>query len=425
MNDETARDDEAIARLRAADPATGVEPADGFVERVVADATAEAEMPVTDLATERAKRRPRWLTIAAVAASMLVIGGAGGYGIAALGADRDGTPAAAPPVSSSEGSSVAAGSGNVAEQGATVDPATGSIADSVMPGWARNHFTSSGLALSTQATTAAGYAFDPGAASNVDTIRALAQALGVDGEPELIDGAWYVASQDGSSPSLMVSLDGILSFWYWDPAGSPWACPGDGMECAPVGEIPSEEAAIDALRSIMAAAGQDVSGFDYDSVTWEGATSRAAQAWRLVDGQRADLAWSLELSATGISSVSGGLAPLVSLGDYPVVSATEAFDRLSDPRFGAQPVGPFYVTNASETELWSPPTAPPTPPAAGSSIAWPVTEVDIVDARLGFATQTQPDGGTMLLPAYEFTASDGGVWSVIAVADEALDFSAE
>ena len=85
------------------------------------------------------------------------------------------------------------------------------------------------------------------------------------------------------------------------------------------------------------------------------------QAWRLVDGQRADLAWSLELSATGISSVSGGLAPLVSLGDYPVVSATEAFDRLSDPRFGAQPVGPFYVTNASETELWSPPTAPPTP----------------------------------------------------------------
>ncbi|MFK4788282.1 hypothetical protein [Microbacterium sp. ZW T5_56] len=429
MNDDTNPEDEAMARLRAADPAAGVEPVSGFVERVVADTSAESPTPVADLSAERERRRPRWLAVAAVAASLLVVGGAGGYGIAALGADRGGTTAAAPPISLSEGSNAADGSGvadsagGPTEQGATVDPATGSTSDSVMPGWGRNHFTSSDL--STQATSAAGYAFDPAAASNVDTIRGLAQALGVEGEPQLIDGAWSVGPQDGTSTSLWVSLDGTLSFWYSNPAGSPWACPSDGAECTPVGDIPSEEAAIDALRSIMAAAGQDVNGFEYDSVTWEGATSRTAQAWRLVDGQRADAAWSLELSASGISSVSGGLAPLVSLGDYPVVSAAEAFERLSDPRFGTQPVGPFYVTNASETETWTPPTAPPTTPVAGSSIVWPVTDVHIVDARLGLATQMQPDGSTVLVPAYEFTDSDGGGWSVIAVADEALAFSAE
>lgn len=423
MNDETAPEDEAVARLRAADPATGVAPAGGFVERVLADASAENPMPVTDLATEREKRRPRWLTVAAVAASMLVIGGAGGYGIAALGADRDGTLAAAPSTSSSDGSSVADGSGTVTEQGSTVDPATGSTADSVMPGWGRNHFTSSGL--SSQATTAAGYAFDPVAASNVDTIRRLAQGLGVDGEPELVDGAWRVGAQDGMGRSLWVNLDGILGFWYSDPALSPWACSGDGTECTPVGDMPSEEIAIDALRSIMTATGQDVSAFDFDSLTWEGATSRTAQAWRVVDGQRTDSQWSLEMSAAGVFSVSGGLASLVSLGEYPVVSAAEAFERLSDPRFGAQPAGPFYVDTASETESWTPPTAPPTAPAAGSSIVWPVTEVNIVDARLGLATQMQPDGSTVLMPAYEFTDSDGGAWSVIAVAEEALDFSAE
>ena len=74
-----------LERLRAADPAAGVEPRDGFADEVIARATADAPVeaaPVADLATERARRRPRWLPVAAVAASLVVVGGAGANTIA-------------------------------------------------------------------------------------------------------------------------------------------------------------------------------------------------------------------------------------------------------------------------------------------------------------------------------------------------------
>jgi hypothetical protein len=71
------------------------------------------------------------------------------------------------------------------------------------------------------------------------------------------------------------------------------------------------------------------------------------------------------------------------------------------------------------------PTEPPAAPVPGASVSWPVHEVEIVDARLGLATQWQADGSVVIVPAYAFTDTDGGTWSVIAVADDELDFSSE
>jgi hypothetical protein len=53
-----------------------------------------------------------------------------------------------------------------------------------------------------------------------------------------------------------------------------------------------------------------------------------------------------------------------------------------------------------------------------------VTQVELVSARLGLAQHTLPTGATVLLPAYELSSADGGTWSVVAVADDDLDFSA-
>ena len=61
----------------------------------------------------------------------------------------------------------------------------------------------------------------------------------------------------------------------------------------------------------------------------------------------------------------------------------------------------------------------------GTSLSWPVNEVEIVSARLGLASQWQPDGSVLVVPAYEFTDADGGTWSVIAVAESMLDFASE
>lgn len=429
MNDDEKNDpSDPVARLRAADPAAGVEPRAGFVEQTIAEATTEAAVPVADLGTERAKRRPRWLPIAAVAASMLVLGGGAGYAVAALGGTGDGSSlAGAPPISLSGGQGGTQAQVTEGQPEAANDKAmAGSGAYDSMPwGWGRNQFTSSGL--STESGTAEGYAFDPGAAANAETVGALAAALGVAGDPVLKDGNWTVGPQDGSAPSVWVNLDGALTFWYSDPAISPWTCPEDGGDCTPTGTPPSEQAAIDALRAVLTATGRDADAFAYGSETWEGAVTRTAQAWPLVDGQRIDQSWSIEVAEAGTVSVSGALAPIIGLGEYPIVSADEAFGRLSDPRFGAQRSGGVIALRDDTVggETWVPPTAPPATPGEGAAVSWPVTEVHIVEARLGLASQWQADGSVLIVPAYEFIDSDGGTWSVIAVAEESLDFGTE
>ena len=136
----------------------------------------------------------------------------------------------------------------------------------------------------------------------------------------------------------------------------------------------------------------------------------------------------MEITHDGIVSAYGALADLVELGEYPVVSEQEAFERLSDPRFGAEmtnlPIALREQAVDAATE-WVPPTEPPAAPSAGSSLSWPVNDVEIVSARLGLASQWQPDGSVLVVPAYEFTDAAGGTWSVIAVADSKLDFAVE
>jgi hypothetical protein len=76
------------------------------------------------------------------------------------------------------------------------------------------------------------------------------------------------------------------------------------------------------------------------------------------------------------------------------------------------------------TEEWVAPTEPPATPGAGTSLSWPVNNVEIVSARLGLTSQWQPDGSVLVVPAYVFTDADGGTWSVLAVEESMLDFRA-
>jgi hypothetical protein len=450
MNDRHDDELDPVERLRAADPAASLEPSAGFADEVVARAAADAAgegaragdstssetPPVADLAAERVRRRNRWLTAAAVAASVLIVGGAG-Y---AVGATTTGTSTvaggAAPPISLQSGVGAAteqavpqtdASAGGPESSKMSAGPGATDRLLPYSPG--RNHFSASGL--STDEGTATAYAYDARSASNAETVGALAAGLGLSGTPELKDGGWVVGPQDGTAASLWVGLDGTLSFSYWDPQLNPWQCAPDATVCEPTGTPPGEAAAIDTLRSLISSTGRDPGAFEYASQVYEGSPTRSAQAWPLVDGQRADQAWYLELAEGGIVNASGSLAETVQLGDYPVVSEQEAFERLSDPRFGAQVTAmPFAAQDAKSAEAtapteYLPPTEPPAIPGDGTAISWPVDDVEIVDARLGLATQWQPDGSVLLVPAYEFTDAAGGTWSVIAVADSKLDFATE
>jgi hypothetical protein len=447
MNDEHEHEleQDALRRLRAADPAAAVEPRAGFADDVVAQATAETtaepaltaeSVPVADLTAERARRLPRWIPVAAVAASLVVVG-AVGYGVGATtGGATNLADGAAPPISLQSESGAGATEQDLGTSDAAVPERTkmsqGGAADLMYPyGFGRNQFSASGL--STSEGTAAAYGFDARAASSAENVAALAASLGITAAPALTDGAWSAGPQDGTAPALWVSLDGMLSFSYSDPRITPWKCADGAETCEPTGDIPSEEAAIEALRSLLASAGRDPEAFEFTSETYEGAVTRSAQAWAVVDGQRLDQAWGVDLAGDGMVSAYGALADLVAIGDYPIVSEQEAFERLSDPRFGASMTNlPIALREQQVAEQpadapseWVPPTEPPAAPTAGAPLSWPVHDVEIVDARLGLASQWQPEGSVLVVPAYEFTAADGGTWSVIAVADAKLDFAAE
>lgn len=423
-------DHDPIARLRAADPAGDVVPRDGFADDVIARtvnpvAGPSAEpAPVADLDTERARRRPRWITIATVAASVAIIGAAG-YAVGSTTGRTNLADASAPPISLQTG-----GSPDVAtEDGLEPQVGGGAEADQRMSssypyGHGRNSFSASGFSTREGVETA--YAFDPSATVSAATVNSLATDLGIVSPAEPVEGAWVAGPQDGSKPNLWVALDGLLSFSYQNPQNNPWMCVKTGGACEEAGEAPSQETAIGALRELVVAAGRDAEDYEFTSHVWEDSPVRTAEARLVVDGQSIDQAWSMDIAESGVVNVNGALADLVDLGEYPVVSEQAGFERLSDPRFGAvmgimpSVTEPLLAPDAPVT-----PDTPPAAPSAGTSLSWPVNEVEIVSVRLGLASQWQPDGSVLVVPAYEFTDADGGTWSVVAVAESKLDFDSE
>ncbi|MRG60947.1 hypothetical protein GE115_13885 [Agromyces sp. CFH 90414] len=436
MQDQSGHDEperDAVERLRDADPAAGVEPRAGFADEVVAMATDEqpdASAPVADLAGERARRRRRWLPVAAAAAAATIVAGAVGYGIGAANAGSGVTASRTSPANQTMEDGAVGAARDASGSPVPITPDLGGskfAADSMPWGGNGNSFHAAGL--DTAEGTAAAYTYDARAVSNAESVGAVAAALGVEGVPELRDGAWVVGPQDGSGPSVTVGLSGTMAFSYVNPALDPWSC-DDPNGCTSTGTQPDEAAAVDALRALVAGAGFDPADFEYTSETWEGAVTRMAQAWPMLDGHRFDQSWYLELTDEGVYSASGNLAPIVPLGDYPVVSAQAAFERLSDPRFGARisggpvPLAEDAMVDVADAPVeWVPPTEPPTTPQPGAPVSWPVNDVEIVAAELMPSTQWQPDGSVIIAPSYRFTDADGGTWSVIAIADSHLDLS--
>jgi len=200
--------------------------------------------------------------------------------------------------------------------------------------------------------------------------------------------------------------------------------------CKQTGDpAPTGDAAVDRTREVLASLGLDADGYEYEATTDRGSGAiTSVTAAQVVAGEQVGASWYVALTAEGVQSLSGPLAPLVSLGTYDVVSPTEAVARLSDPRFGATAgdVRPLALpqAGAAVVDPSAPPTVP-TPPAAGSPLAWPVQDVTITSARL-VVRQTylgQGNGSVVLAPTYELSDADGSTWTVLAVADAGLDFS--
>ncbi|GAA1730061.1 hypothetical protein GCM10009809_27000 [Isoptericola hypogeus] len=473
-----APDDAAFARLRAADPAADTRTRTGIlrakVDAQVGDelragalsdgAPAGDERPGDELARRRTRRRRTpWLAAAGVVAFAVV--GAGGYALGSgsgAAADGDGGATAEPAVAlhggpqgggqeESAGGAAADGAMGAAESGA----ASGDMAlssDVAYPSWyssGRAVFHASGL--STEDGTARGYAFDATDAATRAGAARVAEALGVEGEPRWDYGSWSVGPRDGRGPTVWLSVDGSATFGFSDPAADPWQCadaaagvaedgaedgaedaPDDGVECpdATGTSTVSDREARRALSDAMEQVGVDPEGYELEvGEVAEDDPSRWVTAYQVVDGSRTGAQWSATVGEAGIAWLDGFLASTTDLGTYPVISAADAVERLGDPRFSGS-VWPVVFAESTEAALEehyeepTDPTPPPTPPSAGDPVDWPVSDVEITSARLGLAQQYQDDGTVVMVPAYELSDAAGNAWSVVAVADEAMDFTA-
>lgn len=473
--------DEAYERVRDADPAADVTPdlaaiaaKDATVRAhlgesfgpVQADAPGEPDGPagatpsggesdgIDELAVHREKKRRRVPLVGAVAAGVagVLAFGVGGYALGSTGSTG----------SSGGGASVATADAPITLQdlsagsrGAAPEAAAMGAADakmSSMPGFGgRTVFTSAGLG--TEGTSAPAWAYDAAGTFSAETAAKVAAALGVAGEPRQEYGAWTVGPTDGQGPVVSLQPDGTTSVSFNDPGKDPWACafvaiPGSGAatteekEADPqagcgqqdLGPAPSPDAAISTSKDVLGSLGLDPAGYEYATESYDAdGKILAVTASQVVDDQRTGVAWNLTYSGAGLSSLYGSLAPTVSIGEYAVVSPTEAVERLGDPRFGSPGIiayarqgGPQGAPHAATTDV-APvePEVPTVPPTAGegAAVSWPVDEVTITSARLGWAVHYQADGGAVLVPSYELSDADGSTWSVVAVADDELDFS--
>lgn len=419
-------------------------------------------MPGDELAARRARRRTGWLG-AAAAVALVAVGG-GGYlaGAAAGGPDGVGEGTAEAPITLDAPVGAADSRGAEPARGPMAATDTDMAAESADQKasypygfWGRTVFHA-GAGLSTSGSEAEAFGLDPAGVLSAETARRVGDTLGASGEPRQEGGSWVVGPADGSGPTVHVYADGSGSFDFYDPARDPWSCPAfpgkaepgttgeagtDSPEILPAPDCPTVTPdaapatgdAVAALRDVMDRLGVDPAGFELEAgESYEGDPWRYVTAWQVVEGQRTGLSWSASVSASGIANLSGFLAESISLGQYPVVSEAEAVERLGDPRFGASGGMIAQAADARAAEegdtassdmMPAPNPTVPATPTPGARIAWPVTDVTITSGRLGVAQQYMPDGAVLLLPAYELRAADGNVWSVLAVAEDVLDFT--
>lgn len=450
-----------IERMRHLDPAADAEPSAALTERVAAISAA----PATAIAAER--RTPRWLMpVAAAAAVAVALGGGYVAGIRTGGSLNTGQTVAQggpvvpvatgsaddPAAPVSLGGASDSGAESLAAGAAAQDSAafsSGASSRSVSPWHYSNGRRFAVPTFGEAATRATVYALDGRTRYSAEDAERMASALGVTGDAyqETPENGWTVGTDDWASTDpafhLYPSGGGEVSYRSGaaDPHSGCWAsvAPQYGYDegkdlseeqwqaidaatqaCVAATPMPTEQEARDALSTFLAATGVDESLTSVTVDVQEEARVISATAARVVDGNTTVVTSQVTVSEKGMLWAGGQSAAVVSLGDYDIVSPAEAAARLNDPVFAPA----YAVSTASEVDVdqyATPATEPPAVPAPGAKVPWGITEFEISSARVGFALMTSVDDERFLAPAYEFTDTEGNVWSVLALAESEID----
>jgi len=261
--------------------------------------------------------------------------------------------------------------------------------------------------------------------------------------------------------------------------GDTAVAPPDGGCAAPLppANVPDEAAAEAKAKQLFADMGYDNSSYEFEVYADEWGAN--VTAYLLLDGMRSPISLSVGFGAEGtVTYASGSLATPVPAGEYPLVGVEGGIVRLNDEtgQWGGYWGGPMawartegtgstYVTadaadsagsevvgapsdspavteTATETNVTDQTDAAAEPGQVGEPIAidqpvcdpgtnceveMPVPEpvtVQLTGVKMGLTMIWAADNTIWLLPAYEFSADDGGQYSVIAVDDSFIQLPA-
>jgi len=339
-------------------------------------------------------------------------------------------------------------------------------------------------------------AYELGHTTTAGAVAKLARALGVRGSAAESTGEWTVEAggrtvRVAKTGGLPFSLDGDkgVSSGYAcaearsvppdkpieppadEPARPPadagaepaTVVPGDDARCAepvPNPELPTEQAATKIARDALSAAGLDLEGA---KITADG----GSEAWnvtvqhRVGDVVTSGLASSVIVGPKGrIVAAYGMLGSPKALGDYPLVSAAKAVERLNGLHNGSgtegklrgpaltddRPTAAAENTGVSAGQTapdeptlgvpapqecddpavsCAPPPSPAEPPQPTQQQVQEAVLTEGVAAlttvrELTIARGSDPAVALLLVPAFSFTIADGGEVQVEAVTDEHL-----
>lgn len=308
-----------------------------------------------------------------------------------------------------------------------------------MPWGYSGRYTYTAKGLSSEAGTAHAYGFDESGVVNEATFDSVKKAFGIDA-PTVKEWGSFTANQ-GNSTSLGMNGNGLGSIWFYSE------------QKLDKGES-DEAVAVERLRALMTELGLDPAKYTFEAknevyYTWNAsaedmarepssdATAEAGTEHQVtnVTAHLKDLkaaqysadTWYATLFNDQIISMNGSLAPMTDLGEYPIVSATQAVDRLSDPRFGTTNVawpadGPAYIDVAPNGSDQTDGPKAGAKPSAGMSFTWSVSDQVITKAELGLAGFSEPSGTYTMLPVWNLTSEEGLTFTVLAVADSKLEF---
>lgn len=400
-----------FARLQASDPA-GPDPdlsalrARILDERVVDDRAAGPDTTVVPM-----RQRRGWLLPAAAGVVAIALAGSA---LAGYSAGRDGaTVVASPPqvaAAKSDGAALEAEAMTLAPNAPAPDaPAPDApVSDASMLAMPSVWIASGRVPDSPSVGT--GYravrdGIDPNALA-----AELANALGVIGPVTPQSGGWVVGAADASAPTLWVSDDALLSWSFSDPAPIEGTTPMDA------------DAALTVARALLRSIGVPMDTVEWQVMQVDATTT--VTAWHTLGGVRSQLAWTVTLAPDGrIVGATGFAAALQPIPGYELVGAASAIDRISTPGWSALAPSPLTPGSAA--------ASPTAPPFAGAplmngrpTLTVPVGTVTVTGSTIGLATYRQPDGALLVLPSYVLTDETGATWSLLAVADRYVRFSA-